>query len=420
MSETPIAPRVVEALHYGITPERISAHARQVVGRLQDAGYTAHLVGGCIRDLALGHAPKDFDVVTEARPEEIRLVFRNARLIGRRFRLAHVQFGREIIEVATYRAAPAADVGDGDNVFGTIDEDARRRDFTVNALYYDPVEGLIRDYVGGLADLEARVLRVIGDPEERFREDPVRMLRAVRFAVRLQFELAQHDDRLLARLGPLLQDIPPARLFEEVLKLFQAGNALANYQALCQHHLFGALFPASAAYVDRAHREKSVLVQALASTDQRIAEGKAVTPAFLFAALLWDPVHEGATRLIADGAAPAEAWQRAAEETLQAQLKIIAVPKRFSVPMREIWSLQSRFERRGGRQAFRFLESKRFRAAYDFLGLRARAGGADEALFDWWTRFQEIDDKERQTLVEALSEQPEKRKRRRRRSSRSR
>ncbi len=420
MSDTPVEPRIVEALHYGITPERISAHARQVVERLQDAGYTAHLVGGCIRDLILGHAPKDFDVVTEAHPEEIRLVFRNARLIGRRFRLAHVQFGREIIEVATYRAAPAAEPGEGDNIFGSIDEDARRRDFTVNALYYDPVEGLIRDYVGGLADLEARVLRVIGDPEERFREDPVRMLRAVRFAVRLQFELARHDDRLLARLGPLLHDISPARLFEEVLKLFQAGNAVANCEALCEHHLFGVLFPPSAAFAGHKYPQDSVLMRALASTDQRVAEGKPVTPAFLFAALLWDPVHEGASRFVAQGVAPADAWQRAAEEILHAQLKTITVPKRFSVPMREIWLLQSRFDRRGGRQALRFLESKRFRAAYDFLGLRAHASDADRALFDWWTRFQEVDDSGRQAMVEALSEQPEKRTRRRRRSRRAR
>lgn len=416
MNENQRGPHTVDAAQYGITVARIGNSARQVVDRLQEAGYTAHLVGGCVRDLALGHEPKDFDVVTEAHPEEIRVIFRNARLIGRRFRLAHVHFGREIIEVATYRATPAADSeGDDANVFGTAEEDAYRRDFTVNALYYDPTDGVIRDYVGGLADLRAGVLRVIGNPEERFHEDPVRMLRAVRFRVKLGFHLTAEGAAMLPRLAPLLTTVSPARLFEEMLKLFHAGNAVGNYRALREHGLFGALFPAVEAALDKGSEENSVLMHALVSSDRRIAENKPVTPAFLFAALLWEPVQEAANRARAAGTAPAEAWQRAAEEVLRAQLKIIALPKRFSVPMREIWSLQGRFDRRGGRHAFRFLESKRFRAAYDFLGLRAASGGADAELFEWWTRFQAADTAVRETMVEGLVGHTEKRPRRRRR-----
>ncbi len=407
----------MDATSYGLIPGRISPQARQVIERLKDAGYTAYLVGGCVRDLILGQEPKDFDVVTQARPEEIRQVFRNARLIGRRFRLAHVHFGREIIEVATYRAAPSADSEDDNgNVFGTLEEDAFRRDFTVNALYYDPDEGLITDYVNGLHDLTHARLRVIGDPEARFREDPVRMLRAVRFAAKLRLQLTEDGRRLLPALGPLLQGVAPARLFEEVLKLFHTGNAAATYETLCEHRLFEVLFPGVAAILGPHADRDSLLGRALANSDQRLSEGKPVTPAFLFAALLWEGVREEAMHSIAEGAIPVEAWTRAAEHVLREQLRVIMIPKRFSVPMREIWGLQSRFERRAGRHAFRFLESKRFRAAYDFLGLRAASGEAPAALFDWWTRFQEVTADEREAMVGALStQQGEKRPRKRRR-----
>ena len=417
MTDISKAPGIVDATSYGLIPGRISPQARQVIERLKDAGYTAYLVGGCVRDLILGQEPKDFDVVTQARPEEIRQVFRNARLIGRRFRLAHVHFGREIIEVATYRAAPSADSEDDNgNVFGTLEEDAFRRDFTVNALYYDPDEGLITDYVNGLHDLTHARLRVIGDPEARFREDPVRMLRAVRFAAKLRLQLTEDGRRLLPALGPLLQGVAPARLFEEVLKLFHTGNAAATYETLCEHRLFEVLFPGVAAILGPHADRDSLLGRALANSDQRLSEGKPVTPAFLFAALLWEGVREEAMHTIAEGAIPVEAWTRAAEHVLREQLRVIMIPKRFSVPMREIWGLQSRFERRAGRHAFRFLESKRFRAAYDFLGLRAASGEAPAALFDWWTRFQEVTADEREAMVGALStQQGEKRPRKRRR-----
>ncbi len=416
MNDNSRAPITVEATACGLTPARISSQARQVIEKLQDAGYTAYLVGGCVRDLVLGREPKDFDVVTQARPEEIRQIFRNARLIGRRFRLAHVHFGREIIEVATYRAAPSLVPDDSDaNVFGTVEEDAFRRDFTVNALYYDPEAGLVRDYVGGFQDLADGLLRVVGDPEERFREDPVRMLRAVRFAAKLGLRLTPDSAVLVPRLGHLLSGVAPARLFEEMLKLFHAGNAVATYEALCEHRLFGVLFPSVAAVLGTESDPNSLLLQALRSSDRRIAENKSVTPAFLFAALLWEPVREEALHAIAEGMVPVEAWQKAAERVLREQLQIVTIPKRFSVPMREIWSLQSRFDRRSGRQAFRFLESKRFRAAYDFLGLRVGAGELEPELFEWWTRFQEVEPAEREVLVQGLCGQGEKRVRRKRR-----
>ena len=416
MTDISKAPGIVDATSYGLIPGRISPHARQVIERLKDAGYTAYLVGGCVRDLILGQEPKDFDVVTQARPEEIRQVFRNARLIGRRFRLAHVHFGREIVEVATYRAAPSADSENDDgNIFGTLEEDAFRRDFTVNALYYDPDEGLITDYVDGLRDLTSAKLRVIGDPEARFREDPVRMLRAVRFAAKLRLQLTEDGRELLPALGPLLQDVAPARLFEEVLKLFHTGNAAATYETLCEHRLFEVLFPGVATVLGPHADRESLLGRALVNSDRRLSEGKPVTPAFLFAALLWEGVREEAMHSIAEGGAPAEAWTQAAEHVLREQLRVIMIPKRFSVPMREIWGLQSRFERRAGRHAFRFLESKRFRAAYDFLGLRAASGEAQMELFDWWTRFQEVAAEEREAMVGALNGQGEKRPRKRRR-----
>ncbi|MHB8255057.1 MAG: polynucleotide adenylyltransferase PcnB [Acidiferrobacter sp.] len=416
MNDNHKAPKTIDAAACGLSPARISSHARQVIEKLQDAGYTAYLVGGCVRDLVLGQEPKDFDVVTQARPEEIRQIFRNARLIGRRFRLAHVHFGREIIEVATYRAAPSDNPDeDGANVFGTVEEDAFRRDFTVNALYYDPEAGVIRDYVDGLQDLADGLLRVIGNPEERFREDPVRMLRAVRFAAKLGLRLTPESRACVPQLGPLLGDVAPARLFEEMLKLFHTGNARATYEGLCEHGLFSVLFPTVATALGAQPHSESLLAMALANSDSRIADNKPVTPAFLFAALLWEPVREEALRSIAAGAPAIEAWQRAAERVLREQLKIVTIPKRFSVPMREIWSLQTRFERRSGRQAFRFLESKRFRAAYDFLGLRTTGGELEPELFDWWTRFQEVTPPEQEAMVEALNGQGEKRSRRKRR-----
>jgi poly(A) polymerase len=393
------------------------------------------LVGGCVRDLMLGREPKDFDVVTDARPEQIRAVFRNARLIGRRFRLAHVHFGREIIEVATFRASPragaidmdeATDAESGrllrDNVFGNQEEDAVRRDFTVNALYYNFRDDAVMDYVGGAKDLKQGILRVIGDPVERYREDPVRMLRVIRFAAKLGFRIEPASAAPIHEMGMLLMEVPPARMFEEVLKLFHSGYAVSTFELLRHYGLFKFLFPLTE---DSLGREQegfpiTLLPQALASTDARVTEDKPVNPAFLFAALLWEPLRFAARERIAKGQPEYQAWQSAAEDVLRAQLRHITIPKRFSFPMREIWLLQTKFERRTGKQAWRLLENKRLRAAYDFLLLRANAGEESQELAEWWTRFQAVDPAERQAMIDALapSERPEGKRRRRRRRPR--
>jgi poly(A) polymerase len=398
-----------------------------VLNRLKDAGYESLLVGGCVRDLLLGREPKDFDVVTDARPEEIRKLFHNARLIGRRFRLAHVRFGREIIEVATFRAAPAAadDAAklSDNNIFGTREEDARRRDFSVNALYYDISDRSIIDYVGGTADLERNVLRVIGDPLKSYREDPVRMLRAIRFAAKLGFHIDPDTAAPIRELGAQLLAVPPARMFEEVLKLFHGGYAAETYEQLRAYGLFGFLFPLTeeSLATEEGHFPRTLVPRALANTDARVAADKPVTPAFLFAALLWEPVRLKAAARQRQGLRAQEALERAAEEALRAELKHVMIPKRFSVPMREIWSMQARFERRAGQQPLRLLEHKRFRAAYDFLMLRVDSGEANRALGEWWTRIQEVDEAERRAMIAAAAPtgggRPKHRRRRRRASS---
>jgi poly(A) polymerase len=403
----------------------------KVCTRLQEAGYTAFLVGGCVRDLMLGREPKDFDVVTSALPEEIRGMFRGARLIGRRFRLAHVRMGHEILEVATFRATPVAD-GDGEeaegwvdnNIFGTQEEDARRRDFTVNALYLDTADLTVVDYVGGLEDLRQGVLRVIGDPEVRYREDPVRMLRVVRFAAKLGFRLDEGSDAALRTLAPELRRVSPARLFDEALKLFHSGYALETYELLRKYHLFEHLFPSTeqSLEIEQEGFPITLVPRALQNTDARIAENKPVTPAFLFAAILWEPVRLDAVRRIANGMHPHEAYQLAAESVLHEQLQHISIPKRFSFPMREIWAMQSKFPRRTGKSAFRLMEHKRFRAAYDFLLLRAEMGEESQELADWWTRFQAVGEDERVAMTQSVEPIPVnntvKRRARRRRSGR--
>lgn len=391
---------------------------------MKDAGYASLLVGGCVRDLLLGREPKDFDVVTDARPEEIRKLFHNARLIGRRFRLAHVRFGREIIEVATFRAAPAdVDTGSHDNnVFGTREEDARRRDFTVNALYYDISDRSVVDYVGGVADLERGVLRIIGDAASRYREDPVRMLRAIRFAAKLGFRLDPETAAPIREQGVRLLEVSPARLFEEVLKLFHGGYAVETYELLRSYGLFRYLFPSTdeSLATEERHYPRTLVPQALANTDARVGEDKPVTPAFLFAALLWEPVRLKAATRLKQGMRPPEAHERAAEEVLRDELKHVMIPKRFSVPMREIWSMQARFERRSGQQPFRLLEHKRFRAAYDFLMLRVHGGEVHPELGEWWTRIQEVGDAERRAMIAAVAAPAGSgKKRRRRRRKRS-
>ncbi len=369
--------------------------------RLNSAGYQAHLVGGGVRDLLLGREPKDFDVATDARPEQVKEVFRNCRLIGRRFRLAHVQFGREIIEVATFRAGQDAEIAEQDqtdegmllrdNVYGNIEQDALRRDFTVNALYYNIADFSIIDYADGVADLQQGVLRLLGDAETRYREDPVRMLRAARFATKLGFRIERETERPLPELAALLRDIPPARLFEEVLKLFLSGTAVGCFEKLRQYGLFAQLFPDTEVCLSRLEHEfpLTLVLKGLENTDNRVREEKPVTPAYLFAVLLWEPVRQGAEALQAHGIAPYQALQQSAAEVVSRQLAYVALPRRFSTPMQEIWVMQSRFGQTRGKRPQRLLAHPRFRAAYDFLLLRASAGEADPELAAWWTEFQQ-------------------------------
>jgi poly(A) polymerase len=425
----------------------------KVLYRLKDAGYQGFLVGGAVRDLLLGITPKDFDVATNALPEEVRRLFRNCRLIGRRFRLAHVHFGHEIIEVATFRAAAAperedadeedldadtggaTDEGGGpervarseaaaefvapndsehrafdqtgrilrDNIYGTIEEDVWRRDFAANGLYYNIDDFSIWDFVDGVSDVRAHRLKLIGDPETRYREDPVRMLRAVRFAAKLDFSIAPETEAPISKLAFLLDGVPPARLFDETLKLFLSGFGAKSYRLLKQYGLFEHLFPLSAAAFalpPYAYAE-DMLVRGLANTDERIAADKPVTPTFLFAVLLWSAVLRELNERQAGPAPDLALLMQACDTVLRAQQSRVAIPRRFAIPMRELLMLQPRFNRRSGVKSLSLLQHPRFRAAYDFLLLRAQVGVADPELAKWWTDIQLIPQEERVALVQA-------------------
>ncbi|WP_242513581.1 polynucleotide adenylyltransferase PcnB [Halochromatium salexigens] len=427
LSDTLPEPLIVPRPEHSISRAHISPNALKVLNRLKQAGFQAYLVGGGVRDLLLGHEPKDFDIATDATPEEVRGVFRNCRLIGRRFRLAHVFFGREIVEVATFRGSNAeggseteAQVTEQgmilrDNVYGSITEDALRRDFTVNALYYNIADFSLVDYAGGLADIEQGRLRLIGaDPVARYREDPVRMLRAVRFACKLGFIIDPDCAAPIRELAGLLGEISPARLFEEALKLFHGGYALQAFEKLRHHDLFAQLFPETDACLARQEHDFPItfVSRGLDNTDRRILEGKPVAPAFLFAVLLWEPVRLRYHALLAEGMASAEAIALASHEVASAQQRRVAIQKRFALPMREIWALQPRLERRQGKRPLVLLSHPRFRAAYDFLLLRAEAGETDPELAEWWTRFQDVDAAERTRMLSSSA--PRKRKRRKR------
>ena len=405
-------PIIIPRSEHSISRANISKNAVKVLYRLKSAGYSAYLVGGGVRDLLLGREPKDFDVATNALPEQVKEVFSNCRLIGRRFRLAHVHFGREIIEVATFRSLADNDE-EGDrqiengmilrvNVYGSIEEDAQRRDFTINALYYNIEDFTVLDYADGMADLRNGVLRLLGDPLQRYREDPVRMLRAVRFAGKLGFIIDPVCAKPLRELAPLLEEVPAARLFEEVLKLFLGGAALDTFEKLRHHNLFGQLFPATEEALSHEDHEFPITFvnRGLANTDSRLAADKPVTPAFLFSVLLWEPVRRRTERYEADGLYPNQAIQEASQEVLSEQARRVSIPKRFSYPMRDIWHLQPRFAQRSGKRPQRLITHPRFRAAYDFLLLRAEAGEVEQELADWWTRFQQQDATQQRQMTE--------------------
>ena len=448
-------PRIIARPDHPVSRKAISPNALKVLYKLREGGHAAYLVGGCIRDVMLGLEPKDFDVATSARPEEVKRLFRNCRLIGRRFRLAHVFFGREIIEVATFRAASAPSQGeepeedpdilpevgataeDGDvsneavpidtpvesgdrlqddqgrilrdNTYGTIDEDVWRRDFTCNALYYSIEDFSLRDYCGAFEDIAARRLSLIGDPETRYREDPVRMLRAARFEAKLGFTLAPATAEPIPRLRDLLADVPPARLFDETLKLFLTGHGVRSFVVMRKHGLLGALYPAVEAFLSRhpGSLVEQLLITGLENTDARVKEDKAVTPTFLFTLLLYGPI----AALIEK--APPSSWGDldtildACDRAVADAQRRVTIPKRFSLGIREMFAAQPRLEQPRGRRALRTLEMPRFRAAFDLLVLRSKVGMVQPGVAEWWSRLQEVSQEERERMVAQLDRHPQ-------------
>jgi len=425
------APRVLPLEEHGIRREQLSSCVLRVTRGLREAGFDAFVVGGAVRDLLLGRPPKDFDVATNATPEEIRRVFCRSRVIGRRFQIVHVYCGPDVIEVTTFRAStPGPEAADGDegdatrtiaddgmilrdNVFGSQAEDAARRDFTANALYYQPDRQEIWDWHGGVADARARVLRMIGNPAQRFREDPVRMLRAARLAAKLDFHIAPTTRGPIAELAPMLARIPSARLFDEMMKLLLSGHAERGVRQLRAEGLHHGVLPMLDAILDDPTRQP-FLHAALHDTDERVRQGHSTSPAFTLACLLWfDYQAELATNLAA-GMHEQPARSGAMDTTLERQRKALAFPRRFDGQIKEIWALQSRFPQRGGGRPYRLLGHPRFRAGYDFLRIRAQGGDAEQELADWWTRFQDAGEAERAGMLIAPVTGETRRKRRRR------
>ena len=422
--------RVVQESEHQIPRRHLDDNAMKVVYRLQDAGFEGYLVGGCIRDLLLGHTPKDFDIATSAHPEEAEELFRRGRLIGRRFKLLHVRFGREVIEVATFRASHDQESTDQDqartaatgmilrdNVYGTIEEDALRRDFTINALYYDVRNHSVLDFANGYPDLKQRQIRMIGDARDRYREDPVRMLRAARFAAKLGFEVEPGTAAPIRELASLLRNVSPARLVDEVLKLLQTGHGEASYRQLQRFGLFGYLFPQTDAALEHdEYPVETLLLNALCNTDRRLAQGKSVTPAFLFAALLWYPLQLRIKQLEqGSDLPPIPLLHEAANQVLAEQVRSTAIPRRFSTPVREIWELQLRLPRRQGRKADQLMEHPRFRPAYDLLVLRENSGEPLQGLSQWWTEYQSANPVSRRDMTPPDQDGDAPRRKRRRR-----
>ncbi|MCE0826507.1 MULTISPECIES: polynucleotide adenylyltransferase PcnB [Buttiauxella] len=423
---------VIPRDQHALSRKDISENALKVLYRLNKAGYEAYLVGGGVRDLLLGKQPKDFDVTTSATPDQVRKLFRNCRLVGRRFRLAHVMFGPEIIEVATFRGHHEEQKSDKqtsqtgqngmllrDNIFGSIEEDAQRRDFTINSLYYSVADFSVRDYVGGLRDLRNGVIRLIGDPETRYREDPVRMLRAVRFAAKLNMTISPETGEPIPRLATLINDVPPARLFEESLKLLQAGHGYDTYELLREYQLFQPLFPTITRYFTEQGDSpmERMITQVLKNTDNRIHNDMRVNPAFLFSAIFWYPQLEMAQKLTQEsGLAYMDAFALAMNEVLDEACRALAIPKRITTLVRDIWGLQLRLSRRQGKRAWKLMEHPKFRAAYDLLALRAEVENNQELqrLTKWWGEFQVAAPPAQKDMLDVLGDEPAVRRRHRR------
>lgn len=415
------APLIIPRAEHTISRSAINRNALKVLYRLHEAGFKAYLVGGCVRDLLLGQTPKDFDIATNALPEEIRRLFRNCRLIGKRFRLAHILFGHDIIEVATFRTSHEnAKESHGkshhgmivrDNVYGTIEDDAVRRDFRINALYYNIADYSIVDYVGGMQDIKDKVLHMIGDPEKRFHEDPVRLLRAVRFLAKLNINVTPETEGPLKNLNHLLDNVSPARLFQEVLKIFQGGATLATINLLQKYHLMKKLFIYSNA-------GEALVNIALANTDQRIGEGKTVSPAFLFTVILWNSVSEHVLSYEAEGMQTYLAIEKALQHVIKQQTERLTIPRLMQLSIREICVLQHRFTYRRGGHPYRLLEHPRFRAGYDLLLLRAASGEPVQEMADWWQEFHVAAPEQREKMLKDMNQKPSPNKRRKSRKPR--
>jgi poly(A) polymerase len=427
-AENPHQPVVLGPQEHGINPQLVSPHAVRVTQTLQENGFKAFVVGGAVRDLLLGVKPKDFDVATNATPDQIKRLFRRAFIIGKRFQIVHVMFGQEIIEVTTFRGASAESAPKDehgrvlrDNTFGEQHEDAVRRDFTINAMYYDPAAQIVLDYHSGIADIRNKTLRIIGAPEARFREDPVRLLRVVRFAAKLGFTIDSATCEPIQVMAPLINNVPAARVFDEMLKLLMSGHALACLQQLRKEGLHHGLLPLLDVVLEQPLGEKFVTL-ALENTDERVRQGKGVSPGFLFASLLWHQVLEKWNAYKAAGEYPIPALHLAADDVLNTQTEKLALQRRITSDMRDIWAMQPRFERRTGKSPYKLLEHPRMRAGYDFLLLRCESGELDSEVGEWWTAFIAADGPGREDL---LSKKPKTEgdssatKKRRRRGGRS-
>ncbi|MBK9445965.1 MAG: polynucleotide adenylyltransferase PcnB [Betaproteobacteria bacterium] len=412
-------PAIIPHTAHKVRREHLSSAARRTCETLQEKGFKAYVVGGAVRDLLIGEEPKDFDIATNATPEQVRSAFRRARIIGRRFQIVHVMIGSETLEVTTFRGALSHDTKKDahgrvlhDNEFGSQAEDAARRDFTVNALYYDPASETIIDYHHGVADIKQKTLRMIGEPRARYREDPVRMLRAVRLAAKLGLTIDPAAAKPIREMAVLLENVPPARLFDEMLKLLTSGHAVKCITQLREAGLHHGLLPLLDVILEQPMGERFVML-ALDSTDQRVRAGKPISPGFLFATLLWHEVLAQWERIRAGGERSIPALFTAMDEVLDSQAEKLAITRRIAGDIKDIWALQPRFEARAGKRPYALLEQQRFRAGYDFLLLRAESGEVPKELAAWWTDFIDADGEGRAAML--LPETADKKKRRRRR-----
>lgn len=413
---------LIKKSKHHLSTTHISSNALTVLKHLKQGGFEAYLVGGGVRDLLLGKTPKDFDVATNATPNEIKRLFRNARIIGKRFKLVHILYHREVIEVSTFRGTESQDDNQQlndkgmlirDNVFGTLENDAWRRDFTINSLYYEANEGHIIDYTGGYNDINSQILRIIGDPDIRYKEDPVRMLRAIRFLAKLKFKIDAETEKGITKFNFLISQISGSRLFEEMTKIFQCGESQLAFQSLKKYELLKYLFPTTDELILKDSSILDFIILALESTDTRILEKKPINPAFIYAIILWFPMLSRLAQLKEQAIPPAPALDQAIADTLNPQSNLIIIPKRHAQIIREIWQLQHRFHKRLGTKAQQLLLHPRFRAAYDFLALRALVGNESIELAKWWTAFQDLDEIGQEKMVAEITRSGKSKKKRR-------